>query len=62
MEKEKAYYVKITPENQVFKVPEQAIQNIRKDKNYFLKEKTPKLNKGNSSTLGSNCHCEERQR
>ena len=41
MEKEKAYYVKITPENQVFKVPEQAIQNIRKDKNYFLKEKTP---------------------
>lgn len=41
LEKEKAYYVKITPENQVFKVPEYAIQNIKKDKNYFLKEKTP---------------------
>ena len=41
LEKEKSYYVKIAPGNQVFKVPEYAIQNIKKDKNYFLKEKIP---------------------
>lgn len=41
LEKEKAYCVKIMPENQVFKISEQAVKNIRKDKNHFLKEKTP---------------------
>ncbi len=42
---EKVYYVKILPQNQAFKVSESLIQNLKKDKTYFLTPKNTKKNK-----------------
>lgn len=42
---EKVYYVLILPQNQTFKVQESFIQNLTKDKTYFLKTKDTKNNK-----------------
>jgi len=39
IDSEKVYYVKVSPSNPVFKVPEVNIQKVKRDRGYFLKAK-----------------------
>jgi len=42
LEPQKAFFLRVLPKGLVFRVPETFVQNLKKERSYFLKEKAPK--------------------